>query len=180
MKCGDLSSLYQLGVAMNWGFGAVLIFAQPAKRLFDQSISTLESRLIEINEAQGKNVEQSEIDRAFELNRTYFQLASDAKYLSLEAYVWQSIPSRLVFLLSGLGCFTGLISSAYFADRSASIYNFCMAVGLNFFPMTAAGLLFAGWCWFEYKILPRVENLEEQMFFGPRALASELRRGASS
>jgi hypothetical protein len=176
MKCGDLSSLYHLGVGMNWGFGAILIFVQPAKRLFDQSIAAIESRLFELNSAQEQgDVKEEDIDQVFDLNRSYLQIAADARYLSLEAYIWQSVPSRLIFLLSGFGCLTGLIISSYYAETPATTYNFVAAVLLNFVPMLAAFILFVGWCWFEYRLLPRVEKMEEKLFHGPTTLASQLR-----
>jgi hypothetical protein len=176
MKCGDLSCLYQLGVGMNWGFGAILIFSQPAKRLFEQSISSVEARLVELNASrEGNETTDKEVNELFDLNRSYLKIAADAGYLSFETYIWQSMASRLVFLASGLGCFAGLIVAASYAESPASLPNLWAAIVFNLVPMLAAVTLFAGWCWFEYKILPRVENMEERLTRGHSALVSQLR-----
>ena len=165
MKYGDLASLYQLGVALNLGFGAVLFFAEPTKKQFERAISSIENRLRAINESHSKpHLSEVQIDRVFELNSTYMRLTADARYLSFEPYVWQNIPARCLFFLSALGSFLGLVIAAYSTEEAATLYAFGVAVGLNIVPMLAALVLLVGWCWYEYRLSPRVELLHESVF----------------
>ena len=47
----ELTSLYQIGVALNLGFGAVIMFAELARRQFERSLSAIETQLLELTNA---------------------------------------------------------------------------------------------------------------------------------
>jgi hypothetical protein len=172
MNHGELSSLYQLGVGLNLGFGAIVVFAEPARRQFENSLGVIESRILQLTDAtEIREKDNRRVDDLYAMNRAYLTLLASTKILSLESYIWQSIPARLTFMLGAIASFFGLVLSAYRAHEFISWYNLATAVGVNLVPMVAALLLFIVSCWYQYKIFPRVEQLQEQLF-GRRSLIS--------
>ena len=164
MKFADLASLFQLGVGLNLGFGAISIFAEPVRKELRSTIGSIEARLAQLNRAQGRpGASEAEIERAFDLNRTYLRLIGASPFLRVETRLWQSLAARFAFMLCSFGCLFGLIRCAYAADESAPLAYFVFAIVFNAFPMVVALVFFGAWWWCEHSFVPRVERLAEHI-----------------
>jgi hypothetical protein len=70
MKIGDFTSLFQLGVALNFGFGALISFIEPTKKHRDTFIFETESRLLLLSKRQENNIStDEEITDFFDISR---------------------------------------------------------------------------------------------------------------
>jgi hypothetical protein len=172
MKFGDLSSLFQLGVGLNFGFGAIVVFAEPARRQFERALATIEPRLLELSatvEAAARN--DKRIGEVFSINKSYLELLGRSKLLSLESVVWQSITARLVFMVAAAVSLCGLVVSSYWAETIAPLSAIALATGVDLIPIGGAILLCVVSCWYEFTIFPRVEILQQRLL-GRRTLLS--------
>jgi hypothetical protein len=169
---GELVSLFQLGVGVNLGFGAVVVFVEPARRQLERSLTVIESRLLELTRAvEAAPRGDALIEDVYAMNKSYLELLGGTRLMALEWLVWQSIPARLFFMLGAVVAFVGLTTSSAWAPATAPGFAYPVAVVVNLMPVSAAILLCLVSCWYQYKIFPRVEILQQKLF-GRRCLIS--------
>jgi hypothetical protein len=164
MKYGDIISLFQLGVALNLGFGALVSFVEPSKKRRDSTIYMIESQLLILAERQ-KNDEPNaaEIRDVFAISKEYRKLYIPSIFTLLEVYFWEKVVTRALFLVCALGAFIGLVICYGFADSYG--YNIIVfAVLMNIPPLIIGVLLVFISFWYTYRIFPVLDDLEGRLF----------------
>jgi hypothetical protein len=87
MQFGDLTSLFQLGVALNFEFGALISFVEPARAHRDSFITRTETRLLILGERQESGIlTKNEIDDYFEISKMYRSLYERRPIVSFAFY----------------------------------------------------------------------------------------------
>jgi hypothetical protein len=162
MNQADLACLFQLGVGLNLGFGALVVFAEPARRQFRLSLDEIESRLLGLGESAKDSLDSQQ--KLFALNRAYMDVLAHAKVLFVEEYITQSVVGRLMFMLGALISFIGLVFCSVRAAEAAQMKALLVAIAVNAVPLLSALALLAISCWYQYKVSPRVENLRAKLF----------------
>ena len=72
MRTADFVSLFQLGVALNLGFGALISFGEPLKQRISRAIGEGEMVLEDLIEH--KNTNAAEVEPVFEVGRLYLDV----------------------------------------------------------------------------------------------------------
>ena len=164
MKFGDLISLFQLGVALNIGFGALISFVEPAKRRRDNLIYAIKSELITLsarheNETPGDD----EIEDVFDIARKYRRLFLPSLFLNVETLFWEGLFTRAVFFVCGVLSFGGLALASARANNTAPPITILISIALNVSSFVAFLLLGISF-WYNHRVFPVIDELQGRLF----------------
>lgn len=165
MPLSDLSSLLQLAVGANLGFGALASFYEPLSVKTDRSLSVIDEHLEEINGRLGADVNAAA--KLFQITRSYSELARWLSILQFERRLLEGSLARTLFLISGLLSFMGLFVVSLAADVTSETFFVVMvtiAVATNLPPLVFGACMWIVALKHERQINPRVERIENQLY----------------
>jgi hypothetical protein len=131
MKLSDYTSLFQLSVALNVGFGALIAFAEPGIGRIRTLTNALEKIIIELT----KERDDSFVNPIFEICAEYQKTRADVSPSIYEYQFWFSIPARLIFCGSALVALIMLIISSASPDTVVDVRITFVGVALNVLPL---------------------------------------------
>ena len=181
MHFGDLTSLFQLGVALNLGYGALLSIAEPAKRQRDNSLFKIETQLILL--AQRQEAEQSsdeEIEDVFDITKTYRDFFSPNPIARLETLFWESSIPKLMFLVFAMVSFGGLATCAAYAGSTSGVGTaLAIGVSVNIPSLIIAITLLAISFWYNYFVFPIIGHMQEKLYKYKNVIGDEMKDPSS-
>jgi hypothetical protein len=71
--------------------------------------------------------------------------------------------ARLIFLCLGILSFIGLIICSIFAEDGAGAKVLLAGIAINIGPMIAAIVLLGVSCWYSYRVVPIIEEIERRL-----------------
>lgn len=163
MRLGDLTSLFQLGVALNFGFGALISFVEPARTHRDDFVNKTETRLVILSERQeNESSTEQEVEDFFEISRMYRSLYQRNPLIAFAFYFSGSVMVRSVFLVCGIASFSFLVLCSATSETKADVAMLASAVVLNVVPLFAAVVLFSASCWYQFRLMPVINEIEKR------------------
>jgi len=165
MKYGDLTSLFQLGVALNLGFGALISFVEPVKQKRDNAIFMIESELVTLSERHeiGEPTE-IEIEDIFDIIKKYRMLYFPNLFSRLEDHFWDGLITRIIFVICGVTSFICLIGSSVSADDAARLPLLVIGILANIPPIIVALLMLAISLWYTREVFPIIDEVQSRLF----------------
>jgi hypothetical protein len=165
VKFGELASLFQLGVGLNLGFGALLSFAEPAKKQRDESMHAIETEIMLLAENQdSQQPSDAVVDELFDISKKYRGLYSPSMVTVLESHVWDSIIARLAFATCGLIAFVGLFVASADADEHARIRFLLVGLFTALVPLIGALLMLVISFWYRFAVFPVIDEIQTRLF----------------
>jgi len=138
MKAGDLASLFQLAVAVNLGFGALVSFIDPIRE--EANASSIEDYIADrVLKQSGKSTRYKNILN--ELCQNHFRFHSLLAHLQSRLRFFNGLMARVAFAVVAAISLVGLVLVSAKTDKSISQCLIWIPVILNSVPMLFAFLL---------------------------------------
>ncbi|MDA9444021.1 hypothetical protein XH98_34005 [Bradyrhizobium sp. CCBAU 51745] len=165
MPLSDLSSLLQLAVGANLGFGALDSFYEPLSVKTERSLSVIDEHLEEINGRLGSDANAAA--KSFQITQSYSELALYLCILQLGRILWEGSLARTLVLIDGHLSFLGLFVVSLAADVTSETFFVVMAaiaVATNLPPLVFGASMWIVAFKHERQANPRVERIENQLY----------------
>ena len=165
MQFNDLSSLLQLSVGANLGFGALTSFYEPLSTKTERDLSVIDKHYASIVERHGRSGKN--VSKVFQITKLYSELRGGLGVLELERNLLDGLKAKTAFMLCGVISFICLVIVSLAADANSAA-GFAVLAGfaicLNLPPLIFGVTMYFVAARHETKIHPLVERIQNLLF----------------